>query len=76
MQNVWGKSEGRIGKIAINLHRTEAAFKGEIPSELIERHTIKAAIALTYFSAQQVQAIYTKLGGEDSLGGKREYVEN
>lgn len=67
MQNVWGKSEGRIGKIAINLHRTEAAFKGEIPSELIERHTIKAAIALTYFSAQQVQAIYTMLGSEDSL---------
>ena len=67
MQNVWGKSEGRIGKIAINLHRTEAAFKGEIPSELIERHTIKAAIALAYFSAQQVQAIYTMLGGEDSL---------
>ncbi|MGK7880462.1 MAG: DUF3987 domain-containing protein, partial [Crocosphaera sp.] len=67
MQNVWGKSEGRIGKVAINLHRTEAAFKGEIPSELIERHTIKAAIALTYFSAQQVQAIYTMLGSEDSL---------
>ena len=67
MQNVWGKSEGRIGKIAINLHRTEAVFKGEIPSELIERHTIKAAIALTYFSAQQVQAIYTMLGPSDSL---------
>ncbi|MGB5594408.1 MAG: DUF3987 domain-containing protein, partial [Crocosphaera sp.] len=67
MQNVWGKSEGRIGKLAIDLHRTEAVFKGQLPSELIERHTIKAAIALTYFSAQQVQAIYTMLGGEDSL---------
>ncbi len=67
MQNVWGKSEGRIGKLAIDLHRTEAVFKGEIPSELIERHTIKAAIALTYFSAQQVQAIYTMLGPCDSL---------
>ncbi len=67
MQNVWGKSEGRIGKLAIDLHRTEAVFKGQLPSELIERHTIKAAIALTYFSAQQVQAIYTMLGGQDSL---------
>jgi hypothetical protein len=67
MQNVWGKSEGRIGKMAINLHRIEAVFKGQLPSPLIERHTIKAAIALTYFSAQQVQALYAMLGGGDSL---------
>ena len=67
MQNVWGKSEGRIGKLAINLHRIEAVFKGQLPSPLIERHTIKAAIALTYFSAQQVQALYAMLGGENSL---------
>jgi hypothetical protein len=67
MQNVWGKSEGRIGKLAINLHRIEAVFKGQLPSPLIERHTIKAAIALSYFSAQQVQAIYAMLGSENSL---------
>ena len=67
MQNVWGKSEGRVGKLAINLHRVEAVFKGQLPSELIERHTIKAAITLSYFSAQQVQAIYSMLGSENSL---------
>jgi hypothetical protein len=67
MQNVWGKSEGRIGKLAINLHRIEAVFLGQLPSEVIERHTIRAAIALTYFSAQQVQALYAMLGGGDSL---------
>jgi hypothetical protein len=67
MQNVWGKSEGRIGKIAINLHRIEAVFQGQLPSQVIERHTIRAAIALTYFGAQQVQAIYSMLGSEDSL---------
>ena len=70
MQNVWGKSEGRIGKLAINLHRIEAAFLGQPPSPTIGRNTIKAAIALTYFSAQQVQAIYAMLGGENSLPPK------
>jgi hypothetical protein len=67
MQNVWGKSEGRIGKLAINLHRIEAAMARKIPSPIIDRHTIKAAIALTYFGAQQVQALYAMLGGGDSL---------
>jgi hypothetical protein len=67
MQNVWGKSEGRIGKLAINLHRIEAAMARKIPSPIIDRHTIKAAISLTYFSAQQVQALYAMLGGENSL---------
>ncbi len=67
MQNVWGKSEGRIGKLALDLHRIEAAFLGQPPSPTIGRNTIKAAIALTYFSAQQVQAIYAMLGCENSL---------
>jgi hypothetical protein len=67
MQNVWGKSEGRIGKIAINLHRLEAVFKGQLPSERIDHHTMSAAIALTYFYAQQVQALYAMLDGDDSL---------
>jgi hypothetical protein len=67
MQNVWGKSEGRIGKLAINLHRIEAVFLGQLPSPTIGRDTLRGAIALSYFSAQQVQAIYTMLGSEDSL---------
>ena len=67
MQNVWGKSEGRIGKLAINLHRIEAVFLGQLPSPTIGRDTIRGALALSYFSAQQVQAIYTMLGSENSL---------
>jgi hypothetical protein len=67
LQNVWGKSEGRIGKLAINLHRIEAVFKGQLPSQLIDHHTMSAAISLTYFYAQQVQALYALLGGDDSL---------
>ena len=67
MQNVWGKSEGRIGKLAIDLHRIEAVLAGQLPSPLINRNTVKAAIALTYFYAQQVQALYAMLGDELAL---------
>ncbi len=67
MQNVWGKSEGRIGKLAIDLHRISAAMNREIPSEIIDRDTISSAIAGTYFYAQQVQALYTTLGDEQAL---------
>ena len=67
MQNVWGKSEGRIGKLAIDLHRLKAAMARKIPSPIIDRDTIQGAIAGTYFYAQQVQALYTTLGDEQAL---------
>ena len=40
---------------------------GELPSDRISRHTMSAATSLTYFYAEQVQALYALLGGEDSL---------
>jgi hypothetical protein len=67
MQNVWGKSEGRIGKLAINLHLIKAAWNDETPSEDIDKDTIKAAIELTNFYAQQVQALYTELEDGSTL---------
>jgi Protein of unknown function (DUF3987) len=67
MQNAWGKSPGRIGKLAINLHRIKAAMAKEIPSSIIDRDTIEAAISLTYFYARQVQALYMTLEDEQAL---------
>ncbi|MBN8563562.1 MAG: DUF3987 domain-containing protein [Leptolyngbya sp. UWPOB_LEPTO1] len=59
MRAVWGKSQGRIGKLAINLHIIyEIAAGRVIPSSVIPKHVIVKATQLTYFAAQQIEAIY------------------
>lgn len=65
MQHVWGKAEGLVGKIAINLHCIEYAIIGEVPPERIGADTITKAIELTNFYALQVESLYLGLG--DSL---------
>jgi hypothetical protein len=60
-----GKSDGRIGKFAMNLHAvrfalTSAPITTEIPLE-----TIEAAIALTDFSIAQIESIYSELRPDD-----------
>jgi len=67
MQAVWGKSEGRIGKLAVNLHVIHALINGETPSEEISAEFIQAAIILTKYYAQQVQSLYTKFSDPDAL---------
>jgi hypothetical protein len=67
MQHFWGKAEGLVGKLALNLHLIEYAIKGdlEIPPERIGSDTIAKAIKLINFYALQVESLYLGLG--DSL---------
>jgi hypothetical protein len=67
MRSVWGKSEGRAGRLALNLHVINSLANGETPSGVIDVETMRRAIALTDYYATQVKAMYTEFSDPDAL---------
>ncbi|MCT7970119.1 YfjI family protein [Laspinema sp. D1] len=68
MRVTWGKTRGRIGKVAVLLHQLAAAAEdGAFPTKEIPDYTVKAAIAVADFYAGQIEALYSSMGGGEGL---------
>ena len=73
MAQVWSKSEGRLGKLAVNLHVIKHALAHEIPPTVIDGETMMSAIALTQFYIDQTFFIYSGLESKSDLA--QQYLE-
>ena len=68
MASYYGKSDGRIGKVAMNLHVLNWAAgdrRDALPPDEIPLTTVEAAIAVVDFSIAQIQSLYA----ENQTGG-------
>ena len=69
LRAMYGKAEGRIGKIAVNLHAIKCAMANEEDNHVIDAETMQSAIALNNFYISQILAIHGELDDEAGLSG-------
>ncbi len=67
MSAAWGKAEGRVGKIATNLHVIHELMASRIPCEFIPKARYEEAFRIVMFGMQQVFSLYNDLGEEEAL---------
>ncbi len=67
MRAVIGKTEGRIGRIALNLHIIRALFEKRMPAKQIDGETMINAIALGRFYMNQIEALYFNFDDPNAL---------
>lgn len=67
LQAVIGKTPGRIGKIALNLHLLEAAVAQKIPEHEIGIETLTRAVEIAELGIEQIEAIYGESNPDDQL---------
>lgn len=67
MAAVWGKTQGRIGKLATNLHVIHELMAGRNPEPFIPKARFVEATQIALFSVQQVFSLYAELGGIEAI---------
>jgi hypothetical protein len=66
LRYVYSKSEGQVGRLAINLHVISEIASGRLPSNEIGVETIQKAIALMKFYIGQVKLIHSQLDDSET----------
>ena len=75
LRAAYGKTSGRIGKLALNLHLIEAVVLGHEPAAEVSLETVKKAVLIAKLAIDQIRALYTEFGGNDISGNLAKVVE-
>ncbi len=67
LSSCYGKAEGRLARLALNLHLIHSVIAGNTPDEVVPEGTVRKAIALNRFYLAQVISLYSEFHAQDSL---------
>jgi hypothetical protein len=67
LSSCYGKAEGRMARLALNLHLIWEVMSGNTPDEFISIDVLRKAISLNRFYLAQVVSMYSEFHTENSL---------